>query len=876
MLQLRDYQERSLEILAAYLTAAGEQGAKVPFVLQTERPYREVTQLPALPYVCLRVPTGGGKTFMACHAVGIAGEKFLCVEHPSVLWLAPSNAIVNQTLAALKDRKHPYRQELDRRFGGNVEVMTLKESLYVQRAVLDGATTIIVSTLAALRVEDTEGRKIYETAGALSHHFSGLNAEQEALLEKDADGIFPHSLANVLRLRRPLIIMDEAHNARTKLSFDTLARFAPSAIIELTATPETRHKPESGQFASNVLHHVSARELKHAEMIKLPIRLQTPGGDWKLAVGEAVEQQRGLEQIALEEEKTGQDYLRPIVLLQAQPRSKQRETLTVDVVKACLLDDFKVPEEQIAVATGETREIDGVDLSGRDCEIRFIITVAALKEGWDCPFAYILCTVSEIGTARAVEQILGRILRLPGAKRRPHEELNRAYAYVASPRFHETAKSLQDALVENGFQAMEARDFVVPDQQRELPGFERDSLFATITEPVSEEPNLSSVEPDLKRRVTYDKPSGCLTVTGGIGKAEKASLQDCFRQKSDKAAVERIFARFHGHAPASGAETPRPPFHVPQLAIRTAGQLELFEDTHLLEVPWDLAKCDATLSEADFPTERAAGMAGEIDVTEDGNVQMVGFVSQLHRQLTMLTFEHGWTAAALANWLDRKIPHPDIVRSQSSLFMHNILSGLMESRKVSVDQLAREKFRLARAVEKSIKGHRETHAKKAFNYLLFEGDVEVTVDPELYFTFDDANYNPNRYFEGSPPFRKHYFTHVGGLKSSGEEYDCARFIDGLDEVIYWVRNIERRPYSSFWLQTSTDRFYPDFVALLKDSRVLVVESKGEHLWSNDDSKEKRAVGDLWAERSGGHCLFVMPKGSDWAAIKAVSAAARSS
>ena len=51
------------------------------------------------------------------YTVGIAGEKFLCVEHPTVLWLAPSNAIVNQTLAALEDRKHPYRQELDRRFG---------------------------------------------------------------------------------------------------------------------------------------------------------------------------------------------------------------------------------------------------------------------------------------------------------------------------------------------------------------------------------------------------------------------------------------------------------------------------------------------------------------------------------------------------------------------------------------------------------------------------------------------------------------------------------------------------------------------------------------------------------------------------------------
>ena len=80
-------------------------------------------------------------------------------------------------------------------------------------------------------------------------------------------------------------------------------------------------------------------------------------------------------------------------------------------------------------------------------------------------------------------------------------------------------------------------------------------------------------------------------------------------------------------------------------------------------------------------------------------------------------------------------------------------------------------------------------------------------------------------------------------------------------------NFRGGPESSFWLQTSTDKFYPDFVALLTDGRFLVVEYKGEHLWSNDDSKEKRAVGALWADRSGGRCLFIMPKGKDFALIR---------
>jgi type III restriction enzyme len=109
---------------------------------------------------------------------------------------------------------------------------------------------------------------------------------------------------------------------------------------------------------------------------------------------------------------------------------------------------------------------------------------------------------------------------------------------------------------------------------------------------------------------------------------------------------------------------------------------------------------------------------------------------------------------------------------------------------------------------------------------------------------------------------------VGDLKSGGEEYECAVFLDQLPEVRFWVRNPERGS-QAFSLQTSSDKFYPDFVCLLKDGRHLVVEYKGEHLWSNEDSREKRALGELWARRSHGTCLFVMPRGKNFDAIRAV-------
>jgi type III restriction enzyme len=110
---------------------------------------------------------------------------------------------------------------------------------------------------------------------------------------------------------------------------------------------------------------------------------------------------------------------------------------------------------------------------------------------------------------------------------------------------------------------------------------------------------------------------------------------------------------------------------------------------------------------------------------------------------------------------------------------------------------------------------------------------------------------------------------VGELKAEGEEFLCGQFIDQMDEVEFWVRNLERQERFSFWLQTSTDKFYPDFVCKLKDGRYLVVEYKGADRWTDDDSKEKRRLGELWAFKSGGRCLFIMPKGKDWEAIKSI-------
>ncbi len=119
-MQLKTYQQRSLDVLGKYFQNCKQMGnANLAFyattldVLGEGINYHEVDELPGLPYVCLRVPTGGGETLMAAHSVSVATRDFLGLDHSFVLWLTPSTTIRDQTLNALKDRKHPYRSALE-------------------------------------------------------------------------------------------------------------------------------------------------------------------------------------------------------------------------------------------------------------------------------------------------------------------------------------------------------------------------------------------------------------------------------------------------------------------------------------------------------------------------------------------------------------------------------------------------------------------------------------------------------------------------------------------------------------------------------------------------------------------------------------------
>jgi type III restriction enzyme len=137
--------------------------------------------------------------------------------------------------------------------------------------------------------------------------------------------------------------------------------------------------------------------------------------------------------------------------------------------------------------------------------------------------------------------------------------------------------------------------------------------------------------------------------------------------------------------------------------------------------------------------------------------------------------------------------------------------------------------------------------------LLPDIPTPIEVSPDVCFAFPLNQYPANKIYQGPVKFLRHYYEIPGDMNT--EEVECAAVIENHPAVKYWVRNLERQPSCSFWFPTSTDKFYPDFVALLNDGRYLVVEYKGEHLADTADTKEKRMIGELWEARSQSRCLF---------------------
>jgi type III restriction enzyme len=460
-MQLHSYQQIVLDDLENYLRHCGEQGNYIKAYKSywDEKPTLEngyvcppenrnySDNIAGVPHVCVKVPTAGGKTFIACNALSLLFDENLMPyeRFKAVVWLVPSTTILKQTYDALQNPRHPYRAKINELFGGRVAVYKADELLEGQsfnQTTASDNLNIFVLSYQSIRAKTKEDRRIYSENGALMGFFDDVRPDEDWLMKEEE--VAPYSLINVIRKMQPIVVIDEAHNAMSDLSKEMLQAVRPRFILELTATPRKDKKKEN--YVSNIISYISSAALKQANMVKLPLLVynhKTLEGIYDYAI----DLQKELEELAKAYPK---HYLRPIVLLQAQPKSQSEEKETFDKIKQKLLERG-IKTEQIRIKTAAIDEISSEDLMSQTCEVRYIITVDALKEGWDCPFAYILASVANKTSEVAIEQIVGRILRKPYARHHQEDLLNMSYVLTSSSEFQTVLKKIAEALNGQGF-----------------------------------------------------------------------------------------------------------------------------------------------------------------------------------------------------------------------------------------------------------------------------------------------------------------------------------------------------------------------------------------------------------------------------------------
>ena len=898
MLTLKTYQQNALAALTQFLTDTRSQPVPSAYAATLAGQNRMGETYQALfgevPCVCLRVPTGGGKTLMATHALALAGKAVLDSDAPVALWLTPSDTIRTQTLKALCNARHPYRQALTHYFGDRVQVCDLKSLQTISPHDVGQAAIVVVATIQSFNVTDTAKRNVYAFFEELAPHFdhlppmlgAGLETVSEADLQRQPYlsakdlGRVKYSVANWLRLQRPIVIVDEAHNNRTDRFFKSLGRVNPACVIEMTATQVP---------GNNVLYHVAAAELKAEQMIKLPIVLAEHPHGWRECLRDAVLTRKRLELAAQQEP----DYLRPIVLVQAQPKGGEA---VVEVVRQHLMEQEGIAANQIAVATGTQKELDGINLFDPATPIRFVITVEALKEGWDCSFAYVLASLQSVQSAKDVEQLLGRVLRMPYAKNRTQDALNRAYAHIVADNFAQAAAGLKDRMVQNlGFERLETASIILPQQALPLQGGEggaaplqwptgpagpagqagaaaMSAMAAIPAMPAIPECHIELPQaPDTQHwpqelqqalRVLPTTQGATVLLHGETSTELLAQAEALISQAMPPKAREQVKQQFDAHRAVRRAL--RAPVQlgldfaaIPQLCLTLDGYLEVVERETLCSLgDWSLL--DAPVQLAGFGISETVN-SFEIDLH---GAKIVYRATDAQQLLLNATASHT-RAQDLVCWLDMELRQGDVGQLQMQAYLTKMLTHLTAERGFSLTALVRTRFQLAQALQQEVARLRQLAMHRGFQARLLEMAVPGLQELAHYsFHYQPGQYPARQMYQGSFEFSKHFYPVIHDLREKtpggkvSEEFRCAQAIDAHPKVRHWVRNIERQEKFSFWLPTATDYFYPDFVAELTDSRLLVVEYKGDLYKTTDDSREKMQVGFQWQNSSADHCLFL--------------------
>ena len=342
--------------------------------------------------------------------------------------------------------------------GGRTKI--LERSDEFNKADVENNLCVMVLMLQSFNVakNSKDARKVYSDSGKYSSFFpevdnyeanNGLlnllpNLVEEDMLGRDViEGVtIKHSLGNVFRLCRPIVIIDEEHRAKSVKAIDNINQFNPKFIMEFSATPRD---------GNNRIVDVGGQSLKSEQMIKLPINVHASDKeDWKTTLNTA---HAKLDILAGEAAKLQGDqgtYIRPIMVIIAEPKKKNEDYDQVKEIKKYLIDACQVQDNQIRIKLSENDEIKNEDLLEKTCPVKYIITKDALREGWDCSFAYLLTILTQKNSQTALTQYTGRVLRQPYAKVTPIASLNEAYIYCSKTDVGDAVTKIKEGLEREG------------------------------------------------------------------------------------------------------------------------------------------------------------------------------------------------------------------------------------------------------------------------------------------------------------------------------------------------------------------------------------------------------------------------------------------
>lgn len=768
----------------------------------------------SVPNVCLRVPTGGGKTLLAAASVERLQVDYFKRQTGFVLWVVPSDAIYKQTWKHLANREHPYRQMLERASGGRVKVLEKEDSF--NRADFRNHLCVMLLMLQSSARRSKETLRMFKDSGKFMDFFPEVddsianrdllqkvpNLEQNDLIDLGySEGILPgsvsikQSLGNTLRLMRPIIVIDEGHKAYSNTARDTLCGFNPSFILELSATPNT-----NGVHQSNVLVNVPGTDLKDEEMIKLPINVvNIAKGDWKQTLADAHQRVKELTKEAEKVRASEGRYIRPILLVRVERTGKdQRDGRYVhaDDAREYLMEKCGVPEEAIRYKTSDKDEIGDEDLLVESCPVQVILTKDALREGWDCPFAYVLAILSKTTANTALTQMIGRVLRQPHAQLTSSDSLNECYVYTFDQVVKQAVDSVRKGLEEEGMGDLSS-------SVRSLQG-------GAGTPP--------------KRKVTIERA-------------------DAFK-KLPKILLPRVLRKDR----------------------KAKGGYRLLDyDRDILgEVDWESLKflgADTFTGEAEEKLKRTVARVsieqrdGHADFTDQLNQDEEGIPEEgldfpyLVRQLTEI-IPNPWQAARI---LEETI---EILRGKMGE------EEIYTNRLSLISEMKRDlKIQLYGGTEgkKKITGIAET----LFRECLSKGEIEFRLmasnNPDLDWKLQQTleleltGTEVEFYRKDGSPLQKQVFKRVFEKDLNSLERNVAWHVDGASTVHWWHRiAVNQREYALQGWQKN--KVFPDLLVCVHGSKdgkykLSVLETKGDHLKGNDDTEYKRKLFEILTEHA---------------------------